>query len=80
MDNSEKSTEDSLVEISNDIVDNTDVNAKNKAEYETVMKNAEIKKDDYYDRNSPIVRIVLILLFIFIMVSFLYYLFTFLNS
>ena len=66
MDNSEKSTEDSLVEISNDIVDNTDVNAKNKAEYETVMKNAEIKKDDYYDRNSPVVRIVLILLFIFI--------------
>ena len=53
--------------------DNKDVNQKNIDEFNKVMENAKIKTDGYFDRNNPIVKIILVILLIISIIGSLYY-------
>ncbi len=50
-----------------------EVNKKNQEAFNDLMDNASVKTDDYWDFNSPIVKIVLIALFVIIVLGLLYY-------
>ena len=59
---------------------NTESNDKNKAEFETIMDNAAVKTDDYYDKNNPFVKIILLLLGLFIIGSVVWMIVTYMGS
>ena len=47
---------------------------KNKREdYEQLMRESSTKADGYWDRNNPIVKIILFVLFIIIVIGAVYY-------
>ena len=48
---------------------NLDVNKQNSDYYEKLMTEAGTNKDDYYDKNNPIVKIILIVLAVIIVVG-----------
>ena len=48
---------------------NLDVNKKNSDYYEKLMTESGTNKDDYYDRNNPVVKIILIVLAVIIVVG-----------
>lgn len=50
------------------------VSEKNKSEYQSVMTNAAVKKDEYFDINNKFVKITLLVLGIIIVVGVAYYL------
>lgn len=49
------------------------VNEKNSLEYQNLMDHSRKTYDDYWDINSPIIRIILIILFLIIVVGVGYY-------
>ena len=49
------------------------VNEKNSLEYQNLMDHSRKTYDDYWDINSPIIRIILIFLFLIIVVGAGYY-------
>lgn len=49
------------------------VNEKNNQEYEKLMQNSKKNYDNYWDINNPLVRIILIILFIIAFFGSLYY-------
>ena len=49
------------------------VNEKNSLEYQNLMDHSRKTYDDYWDINSPIIRIILIILFLIIVVGAGYY-------
>lgn len=54
---------------------------KNKREgYEQLMKESSTKTDGYWDKNNPIVKIILLVLFVVIVIGAGYYILTFYNS
>ena len=53
---------------------NLDVNKKNLEEYEELMKRSSYKYDSYFNSNNPLVRLVLLILFIIIALGVAYYL------
>lgn len=69
------------VNNSSDHVENVDleVNKRNQETFDNLMNNAKMKKDDYWDVNSPIVKIVLFILFVIIVIGLLYYIFSWFN-
>lgn len=62
-------------------VENVDleVNKRNQETFDSLMNNAKMKKNDYWDVNSPIVKIVLFILFVIIVIGLLYYVFSWFN-
>lgn len=50
----------------------SDVNKQNADYYRRLMKESQTNKDDYYDKNNPVVRIILLLLFAFIVLGSIY--------
>lgn len=50
-----------------------ETNQKNSQEFERVMQNATQKYDGYWDKNSPILRIILIILLVIIVVGVIYF-------
>lgn len=59
-------------EIQQDINAN-DVNQKNSQEFQNLMDHSRKAYDDYWDINNPIIRIILIVLFIIIVIGAGYY-------
>lgn len=55
-----------------------DVNQKNNEEFNRLMQNASIKRDAYWDINSPILKIILIILLFFALAGSVYYIITWL--
>ena len=49
------------------------VNKSNKEKFKNIMDNAAIKYDSYWDANNPIIRFILVILFVIIIVGLLYY-------
>ena len=62
-------------ELGNDV----DVNRENEEFYNSLMEESKRKSDDYWDRNNPIVKGILIVLLIVGIVGFIYYLILGLN-
>lgn len=58
---------------------NLAVNKKNKDAFDDLMDNASVKNDSYWDFNNPIVKIVLLVLFIIIVAGLLYYIISWFN-
>lgn len=53
---------------------------KNKREgYEQLMRESSTKTDGYWDKNNPIVKIILFVLFVIIVVGAVYYIMMFNN-
>lgn len=52
---------------------NLEVNKSNKEKFKNIMDNASTKYDSYWDSNNPIIRFILIILFVIIVVGLLYY-------
>lgn len=67
MNNEEIKDEEMYAENNNDV----DVNKKNSEHYESVMRDASVNLDSYWDSNNIVVRLVLIGLAIFIVVGVL---------
>lgn len=53
---------------------NVDINKKNLKEYEELMQKSSYKYDSYFNSNNPLVRILLLVLFIIIVFGVVYYL------
>lgn len=72
---SEKGFEDEYYQ--NDV--NLDVNKRNQDTFNELMDNASYKTDAYWDMNNPVVKILLIILFIIIVAGVLYYIIGWIN-
>lgn len=57
----------------NDIEQSIVPNERNQQEFDQVMKNAAKKNDDYWDRNNPFLRALLLVLLAIAIVGFVYY-------
>lgn len=55
------------------------VNEKNDREFQNLMEHSQRKYDDYWDINNPIIRIVLIVLFLIAAIGSAYYIITWLR-
>ena len=64
-------SEQELEEVSKENV----VNQKNEEEFQEVMNNASRSLDNYWDRDNPVIKIVMICLFGFAGIGVVYYLF-----
>lgn len=54
-------------------------NKKNREDFEDLMEKSSIKKDGYWDSNSPMLRIVLLIIGAVIIVGSAYIIFKYLN-
>lgn len=52
---------------------NLEVNKRNQETFKDLMDNASYKTDDWWDMNNPVVKIILLVLFIIIVIGLLYY-------
>lgn len=52
---------------------NLEVNKKNSEEFEKLMNNASTNLDSYWDKNNPILKIFLLILFVVIVLGAIYY-------
>ena len=52
---------------------NLEVNKNNKEKFKDIMNNAAVSYDSYWDLNNPIIRFILVILFVIIAVGLLYY-------
>ncbi len=57
----------------NEEKDELEVNKKNREDFENLMEESSIKKDGYWDKKNPIVRLLLILLGLIILCGAAYY-------
>lgn len=58
---------------------NLEVNKRNEDTFKELMDNASYKTDRYWDKNNPVVKIVLLVLFIVIVLGLLYYIIGWIN-
>lgn len=58
---------------------NLDVNRSNKEKFKNIMDNAAVRYDSYWDANNPIIRFILVILFVIIAVGLLYYIVGWIN-
>lgn len=56
-----------------------DFNKKNREDFEHLMEESSINKDGYYDKKNPIVKLILLILFMIIVVGVIYYIFVLLS-
>ncbi len=54
-------------------------NKKNREDFEDLMEKSSVKKDGYWDSNSPMLRIVLLIIGAVIIVGSAYIIFKYLN-
>ena len=64
---SEKGKEENL--NINDTDNGVEVNKKNAEEYEQLMKESSSNKDIYYDKNNPVIKLILLVLFVIIVLG-----------
>lgn len=57
----------------NNLNANLEVNKKNSEEFEKLMDNASTNLDSYWDKNNPILKIFLLVLFVIIVLGAIYY-------
>ena len=57
-----------------------DVSRKNREEYEDLMEKSKTNLDTYYDKNNVVVKLILLLLFVFIACGLVYYLLLYLRA
>lgn len=57
-----------------------DVNQRNDQAYNNLIDNARRKQDNYWDINHPVVKTILIILFLIALVGSLYYVFLWIQS
>lgn len=57
-----------------------DVNRRNDEAYQNMMNNARRKDDNYWDINHPVVKTILIILFIIALLGTIYYVFAWFQS
>lgn len=57
-----------------------DVNQRNDQAYNSLIDNARRKHDNYWDINHPVVKTILIILFLIALVGSLYYVFLWIQS
>lgn len=50
-----------------------DINEQKKKETERIMEEASVNRDDYWDKNNPFVKLVLLILGIIIIAGVVYY-------
>lgn len=62
----------------NDIDDDPEisVNEKNNREFQNLIEHSQRKYDDYWDINNPVIRIILIILFLIAAIGSAYYIIT----
>lgn len=53
-----------------------EVNKKNLKEYEDLMEKSSYKYDSYFNSNNPLIRLILLVLFLIIVFGVAYYLFS----
>ena len=63
----------------NDLSNDIDVNRQNEDLYNNLIEDSRRKTDDYWDRNNPVVKGLLIVLLIIGVVGFIYYVIVGLN-
>lgn len=57
-----------------------DVNRRNDEAYRNMMNNARRKDDNYWDINHPVVKTILIVLFVVALLGSIYYMFAWFQS
>ena len=57
----------------NQNLESNSVNERNNQEYQNLMERSQRKYDNYWDINSPVIRIILIVLFLIAAVGAAYY-------
>lgn len=57
----------------NQNVETNSVNERNNQEYQNLMEHSQRKYDSYWDINSPVIRIILVVLFLIAAVGAAYY-------
>lgn len=57
----------------NFVQDENSVNNRNSQEFQNLMENSQRKYDSYWDINSPVIRIILLILFLIAAVGATYY-------
>ncbi len=78
--NDDKNTEESNTQEKEDLDHmNLEVNKKNKETFDDLMGNVSAQKDDYWDLNNPVIKIVLIVLFVIIIIGLIYYIVSWFN-
>ena len=55
------------------------VNEKNSREFQNLIEHSQRKYDDYWDINNPVIRVVLIILFLVAAIGSAYYIITWLR-
>lgn len=57
----------------NQNLESNSVNERNNQEYQNLMERSQRKYDNYWDINSPVIRIILIVLFLIAAIGAAYY-------
>lgn len=65
-------SDDEMKQDSFDVNDNS-INHSNSQEFQNLMENSQRKYDSYWDINSPVIRIILLILFLIAAVGATYY-------
>lgn len=63
-----------------EIQEELEINRKNREEFENLMEESKTNLDSYYDKNNLVVKLILFLLFIFIVCGVVYYLLLYLRA
>lgn len=62
------------------VTEEIEINKKNREEYENLMEESKTNLDSYYDKNNVVVKLILVLLFVFILCGFIYYILLYLGA
>lgn len=65
-----------LYDLDNDL----EVNRQNEEQYNSLIEHSRQKDDAYWDRNNPVIKVILTLLLIIAVVGTLYYVILWLNT
>lgn len=57
-----------------------EINRKNREAYEKLMEDSKTNLDSYYDKNNIYVKLILLLLFVFIICGLVYYILLYLRA
>ena len=56
-----------------------DVNKKNQDTYNSILQHSQDKDNGYWDRNNPVIKIILLILFVIAFIGTIYYFITWLK-
>ena len=61
-------------DLNRDLDNDVDVNSENENLYNDLMEESRRKNDDYWDRNNPVIKLLLTILLVVGVIGFIYYL------